>query len=220
MGEERPSLTSSPQDKARFNNEKALAAATAHKQALEQQVRDKEDIAGRMRALLEAAAEQKVRPRQVVGCHKGRLAHSAGPCAQATLEASLASYKESVDALQRKLEGSVDEITRGNEVIARLHRERKAERQKLKLKGQVVLQQERSLEEKGRLLEEARREVRYRAAAAACRCCGVLTGHVAFPVGCRRGSWSAVWLRWPTSATLPAARRRRRRGSCRRAPSC
>lgn len=143
---------------------------------------------------------------------------------QATLEASLASYKDSVGSLQRKLEGSVEEITRGNEVIARLHRERKSERQKLKLKAQVVLQQERSLEEKGRLLEEARREVRGdRCGPEAPRESGpwaavALTSAPA--TGRRRGSWSGAWRLWPTSATRPAGRRRRRRRSCRRAPSC
>lgn len=99
---------------------------------LRQQVADREEALAQARAL-QAAAQQ----------------------GQARAEEALALYKGNALQLQERLEGSVSEIQRGNQIIQKLQGEGAELKRKVRSKGEVLKQQERLLQERQRALDEA-----------------------------------------------------------------
>ena len=123
-------------DARRFELEKALNQGELRAAALEQQAADRDELDANRGALLDAA--------------NARVAQQ---------HESLALYKRSCEQLQRKLEQSADEINKGNAIIARLQGEHRAQRAKIKTKGQVVRQQERALQDRENAGKELERQV-------------------------------------------------------------
>lgn len=90
------------------------------------------------------------------GLKGARAGQEAARAGQARAEEALALYKGNALQLQKRLEGSVEEIQRGNQIIAKLQAEGARARDKLRVKGEVLKQQERLLQERQRALDEAR----------------------------------------------------------------
>ena len=112
-------------DAIKFEQEKELHRLGLSLAAAEQQVRDKEEVIGKMTALLESA-----------GAHKDNV------------EDSLALYKENHSKLHAKLEASVSEINKGNRIITQLQADLRDAKGKLRSKSAVLRQQEALLEER------------------------------------------------------------------------
>lgn len=122
-------------DAAKFESEKTSSRHTVRESALQQQVADKEELLEKTASLLEAAS-----------------------AAKSALEEQLASKSGSSAKMADKLERSIAEINRGNEIIKRIQGEHRSTKAKLKLKQTVVRQQERLLAERERAADEARQE--------------------------------------------------------------
>ncbi|KAG5180833.1 hypothetical protein JKP88DRAFT_349405 [Tribonema minus] len=118
-----------------FEQEKAVQRLGLKEAALEQQVRDLRELVAKSAALQEGAEGGR-----------GQLA------------AALDAYRNNVVALQEKLEASVAEINRGNAIIQRIQSEHKALRSKVRLKTDVIRQQERILADQRDALAAARGE--------------------------------------------------------------
>lgn len=137
--------------------EKELAKTRAANKLLEAEGFRQEKEIQRL-GLNNAALEQNVIDlREMVSKSQALQAGAEG--GQGQLAATLDAYKSNVLALQEKLEASVAEINRGNAIIQRIQSEHSALRSKLKLKSDVIRQQERLLGDQRDALIAARGEV-------------------------------------------------------------
>jgi spindle assembly abnormal protein 6 len=116
-------------DTERFAADKKIHQLDLVVSALRQQVQDKEELSSKTSALFESTRAQR---------------HS--------VEESLRLYKANHGKMQAKLETSVGEINKGNQIIAHLQSEMRELKSKLRWKGGVIKQQEQLLEERGRAM--------------------------------------------------------------------
>jgi spindle assembly abnormal protein 6 len=123
-------------DALKFNNEKELTKLQLRIAAMEQQLKDKEEVIAKMTDLLDNS--------------KGH---------QNNLEESIALYKGQHTQLTSKLESSIAEINRGNSIIQKLQSDYRNARAKIKLKSNVLKQQEQLLDDRRRAAEELQRKL-------------------------------------------------------------
>lgn len=104
--------------------------------SMQQQLMDKEELLSKTTTLLEAAKERRV-----------------------SAEEKLDVFKQNVAKLQRKLEVSIGEINKGNTIIEKQQLDNRQLKQKIKLKGTVIRQQEKSIEQTKSMLDKSDREL-------------------------------------------------------------
>lgn len=102
---------------------------------LERQLKDKEDIIGRLTDLTETNSDYR-----------------------AQQEETLNMLKATVGKLEDKLQQSAAEINKGNSIIQKLQADVKSGKQKLKLKNTVILQQEQVIQQKREINETQNKE--------------------------------------------------------------
>jgi spindle assembly abnormal protein 6 len=116
-------------DTQRFTSEKKIHQLDLEIAALRQQVQDKEELSSKTAALFESTKAQRQ-----------------------SVEESLRLYKANHSKMQSKLETSIAEINKGNQIIAHLQSEMRELKSKLRWKGGVIKQQEQLLEERERAM--------------------------------------------------------------------
>ncbi|DAZ97126.1 TPA: hypothetical protein N0F65_010449 [Lagenidium giganteum] len=124
-------------DQRVFQQDKMLNQAELKIAALQQQVLDKEEVLTKTTDLLESARTHKQE-----------------------IEDSLRMYRDNHNQLQQKLELSIAEINKGNEIIERIQTESRALRMKMKMKSKIIKQQEHIIEEKQAQHSETLRQLK------------------------------------------------------------
>ncbi|TMW55686.1 hypothetical protein Poli38472_010568 [Pythium oligandrum] len=124
-------------DQKVFEQEKKINQLEMKVVALNQQVTDKEEVISKTTELLHAAQHHKQE-----------------------VEDSLKMYRDNHVRLQQKLELSVAEINKGNEIIERIQNENRTLKAKMKMKGKILKQQEDLIDEKQHQREEALLELK------------------------------------------------------------
>ncbi|KAI9915652.1 hypothetical protein PsorP6_007090 [Peronosclerospora sorghi] len=120
-----------------FQQEKQMNALQVRAEGLQHELADKEDRIKKTTELLQAA---KVHNDEV--------------------DESLKLYRDNHAKLQQKLELSISEINKGNEIIERIQTENRTLKSKMRTKAKIIKQQERFLEEKQLQREEALLELK------------------------------------------------------------
>ncbi|CAK4066420.1 unnamed protein product [Aphanomyces euteiches] len=108
-----------------FAKDKLLAHNESRLAALQQQVLDKEEVIQKTSELLQSATNHKLE-----------------------IEETLKMYKANHNAMQQKLELSIAEINKGNQIIEHIQQENQAFKSKLKMKSKILKQQELIVQEK------------------------------------------------------------------------
>ncbi|OQR84215.1 spindle assembly protein [Achlya hypogyna] len=108
-----------------FKKDKLIAQQELQLAALQQQVIDKEHVLSKTSDLLAAA-----------NTHKHEI------------EETLKMYKANHASMQQKLELSISEINKGNQIIEQIQSENRAYKAKLRIKSKILKQQETLVEEK------------------------------------------------------------------------
>ncbi|KAF1323968.1 Spindle assembly protein, partial [Globisporangium splendens] len=124
-------------DQRTFQQEKQINQLEMRTSALQQQVLDKEDVITKTSDLLQAAQ-----------IHKQEV------------EESLKVYRDNHARLQQKLELSISEINKGNDIIERIQNESRALKTKMRMKAKIIKQQEQILDEKQAQRDELVRELK------------------------------------------------------------
>ncbi|EEY70519.1 spindle assembly protein, putative [Phytophthora infestans T30-4] len=124
-------------DQKVFLQEKQINALQVRADALQQQLADKEEVVKKTTDLLQAA---KVHSEEV--------------------DESLKMYRDNHARLQQKLELSISEINKGNEIIERIQNENRTLKAKMRMKVKIIKQQEHFVEEKQLQREEALLELK------------------------------------------------------------
>ncbi|CAK4716316.1 unnamed protein product [Aphanomyces euteiches] len=102
-----------------FAKDKLLAHNESRLAALQQQVLDKEEVIQKTSQLLQSATNHKLE-----------------------IEETLKMYKANHNTMQQKLELSIAEINKGNQIIEHIQQENQAFKSKLKMKSKILKQQE------------------------------------------------------------------------------
>ncbi|ETV99829.1 hypothetical protein H310_07871 [Aphanomyces invadans] len=108
-----------------FTKEKLLNQSDLRIAALQQQVADKEDVIQKSTELLQASSNHKLE-----------------------IEETLTMYKANNSTMQQKLELSISEINKGNQIIEQMHSENQAMKAKLRMKSKILKQQDLIVQEK------------------------------------------------------------------------
>ncbi|KAH7472148.1 Spindle assembly abnormal protein 6-like protein [Phytophthora ramorum] len=124
-------------DQKVFQQEKQINALQVRADALQQQLADKEDVIKKSTDLLQSA---KLHNEEV--------------------DESLKMYRDNHARLQQKLELSISEINKGNEIIERIQNENRTLKSKMRMKAKIIKQQEQFVEEKQLQREEALLELK------------------------------------------------------------
>ncbi|OWZ03741.1 Spindle assembly protein [Phytophthora megakarya] len=124
-------------DQRVFQQEKQINALQVRADALQQQLADKEDVIKKTTDLLQSA---KLHNEEV--------------------DESLKMYRDNHARLQQKLELSISEINKGNEIIERIQNENRTLKSKMRMKAKIIKQQEQFVEEKQLQREEALLELK------------------------------------------------------------
>ncbi|POM60363.1 Spindle assembly protein [Phytophthora palmivora] len=124
-------------DQKVFLQEKQINALQVRADALQQQLADKEDVIKKTADLLQSA---KLHNEEV--------------------DESLKMYRDNHGRLQQKLELSISEINKGNEIIERIQNENRTLKSKMRMKAKIIKQQEQFVEEKQLQREEALLELK------------------------------------------------------------
>ncbi|POM64791.1 Spindle assembly protein [Phytophthora palmivora] len=124
-------------DQKVFLQEKQINALQVRADALQQQLADKEDVIKKTADLLQSA---KLHNEEV--------------------DESLKMYRDNHGRLQQKLELSISEINKGNEIIERIQNENRTLKSKMRMKVKIIKQQEQFVEEKQLQREEALLELK------------------------------------------------------------
>ncbi|GLD96715.1 hypothetical protein PINS_up005398 [Pythium insidiosum] len=124
-------------DQRVFEQEKSINQLEMKVVALNQQLADKEEVIGKTTELLQSAQHHKQE-----------------------IEDSLKMYRDNHTRLQQKLELSVAEINKGNDIIERIQSENRTLKAKMKMKGKILKQQEQLIDEKQLQREEALLELK------------------------------------------------------------
>ncbi|KAK1930792.1 Spindle assembly abnormal protein 6 [Phytophthora citrophthora] len=124
-------------DQKVFQQEKQINALQVRADALQQQLADKEDVIKKTTDVLQSAK-----------------AHNE------EVDESLKMYRDNHARLQQKLELSISEINKGNEIIERIQNENRTLKSKMKMKAKIIKQQEQFVEEKQLQREEALLELK------------------------------------------------------------
>ncbi|KAG6595916.1 Spindle assembly protein [Phytophthora cinnamomi] len=124
-------------DQKVFQQEKQINALQVRADALQQQLADKEDVIKKTTEMLEST---KLHNEEV--------------------DESLKMYRDNHARLQQKLELSISEINKGNEIIERIQNENRTLKSKMKMKAKIIKQQEQFVEEKQLQREEALLELK------------------------------------------------------------
>ncbi|KAG6951801.1 hypothetical protein JG688_00013585 [Phytophthora aleatoria] len=124
-------------DQKVFLQEKQINALQVRADALQQQLADKEDVVAKTTDLLQSA---KLHNEEV--------------------DESLKMYRDNHARLQQKLELSISEINKGNEIIERIQNENRTLKSKMRMKAKIIKQQEQFVEEKQLQREEALLELK------------------------------------------------------------
>ncbi|KAL3660446.1 hypothetical protein V7S43_014598 [Phytophthora oleae] len=124
-------------DQKMFQQEKQINALQVRADALQQQLADKEDVIKKTTDVLQSAK-----------------AHNE------EVDESLKMYRDNHARLQQKLELSISEINKGNEIIERIQNENCTLKSKMRMKAKIIKQQEQFVEEKQLQREEALLELK------------------------------------------------------------
>ncbi|KAG1691042.1 hypothetical protein DVH05_027325 [Phytophthora capsici] len=124
-------------DQKVFQQEKQINALQVRADALQQQLADKEDVIKKTTDVLQSAK-----------------AHNE------EVDESLKMYRDNHARLQQKLELSISEINKGNEIIERIQNENRTLKSKMRMKARIIKQQEQFVEEKQLQREEALLELK------------------------------------------------------------
>ncbi|KAG7386265.1 Spindle assembly abnormal protein 6 [Phytophthora pseudosyringae] len=124
-------------DQKVFQQEKQINALQVRADALQQQLADKEDVIKKTTDLLQST---KLHSEEV--------------------DESLKMYRDNHARLQQKLELSISEINKGNEIIERIQNENRTLKSKMRMKAKIIKQQEQFVEEKQLQREEALLELK------------------------------------------------------------
>ncbi|KAJ0402844.1 hypothetical protein ATCC90586_004531 [Pythium insidiosum] len=124
-------------DQRVFEQEKSINQLEMKVVALNQQLTDKEEVIAKTTELLQSAQHHKQE-----------------------IEESLKMYRDNHARLQQKLEMSVAEINKGNDIIERIQSENRTLKAKMKMKGKILKQQEQLIDEKQIQREEALLELK------------------------------------------------------------
>ncbi|KAE9003369.1 hypothetical protein PR003_g18524 [Phytophthora rubi] len=124
-------------DQKVFQQEKQINALQVRADALQQQLADKEDVNKKTTEMLQSA---KLHNEEV--------------------DESLKMYRDNHAQLQQKLELSISEINKGNEIIERIQNENRTLKSKMRMKAKIIKQQEQFVEEKQLQREEALLELK------------------------------------------------------------
>ncbi|CAI5735540.1 unnamed protein product [Peronospora destructor] len=124
-------------DQKVFQQEKQINALQVRGDALQQQLADKEDVIKKTTDLL----------------HSAKLHNEE-------IDESLKMYRDNHARLQQKLELSISEINKGNEIIERIQNENRTLKSKMRMKAKIIKQQEQLVEEKQLQHEEALLELK------------------------------------------------------------
>ncbi|CAH0521181.1 unnamed protein product [Peronospora belbahrii] len=124
-------------DQKVFQQEKRINGLQVRVDALQQQLADKEDVIKKTTDLLQSA---KVHNEEV--------------------DESLKMYRDNHARLQQKLELSISEINKGNDIIERIQNENRTLKSKMRIKAKIIKQQEQFVEEKQLQREEALLELK------------------------------------------------------------
>ncbi|KAG7396082.1 Spindle assembly abnormal protein 6 [Phytophthora boehmeriae] len=124
-------------DQKVFQQEKQINALQVRADALQQQLADKEEVIKKNTDLLQSA---KLHNEEV--------------------DESLKMYRDNHSRLQQKLELSISEINKGNEIIERIQNENRTLKSKMRTKAKIMKQQEQIVEEKKLQREEALLELK------------------------------------------------------------
>ncbi|CEG36512.1 uncharacterized protein PHALS_03060 [Plasmopara halstedii] len=124
-------------DKKLFQQEKQMNALQVRIDALQQQLADKEEVIKKTTDLLQSAK-----------CHNEEV------------DESLKMYRDNHAKLQQKLEISISEINKGNDIIERIQNENRSLRSKMRMKAKIIKQQEQIIDEKQLQREEALLELK------------------------------------------------------------
>jgi len=119
-----------------FEMEKKAVSTDLSLDALKTQIKDKEHSLGNLQALLDSATERRN-----------------------AAEEKLVLYKSSSSKLQRKLEISIGEINKGNNIIEKQQAELKQCKSKLKTKTTVIKQQEKYVDKLKETIDKHEREI-------------------------------------------------------------
>ena len=121
-------------DETNFLNNKKVAQLTAQLESHEQEINDKSNVLKQMEMRLEESGDQR-----------------------GQLEDALSLLRDNQERLHNKFQDSVNEITKGNDIIQKLQNENKQLRGKLKIKSKVVRRQEEAINEKVKEIDEYHR---------------------------------------------------------------
>ncbi|CAI5735915.1 unnamed protein product [Peronospora destructor] len=124
-------------DQKVFQQEKQINALQVRADALQQQLADKEDVIKKTTDLL----------------HSAKLHNEE-------IDESLKMYRDNHARLQQKLELSISEINKGNEIIERIQNENRTLKSKMRMKAKIIKQQEQLVEENQLQHEEALLELK------------------------------------------------------------
>uniref|UniRef100_A0AAV1USV2 Spindle assembly abnormal protein 6 N-terminal domain-containing protein n=1 Tax=Peronospora matthiolae TaxID=2874970 RepID=A0AAV1USV2_9STRA len=124
-------------DQKASQQEKQMNALQVRTDALQEQLADKEDVVRKTADLLQSA----------------RLHNEE-------VDESLKMYRDNHARLQQKLELSVSEINKGNEIIDRIQNESRTLKSKMRMKAKIIKQQEQFVKEKQLQLEESSLEMK------------------------------------------------------------
>ncbi|TDH71559.1 hypothetical protein CCR75_006471 [Bremia lactucae] len=119
-------------DQKAFQQEKQVNTLQMRVDALQQQLADKEDVLIKTTDLLQSAKH-----------HNDEI------------DDALKKYRDNHARLQQKLELSISEINKGNEIIERMQNENRGLKSKMRMKAKILKQQEQFIEEKQLQREEA-----------------------------------------------------------------
>jgi len=109
-------------EKTRFEQEKQIAELAARCDNLDNQLKAREELIAKNKELVDSANSQKT-----------------------FLEENVGSLKKANEKLEQKCQMCTDEINKGNEIIEKLQNDISNQKQKLKFKNSLVLQQETSI---------------------------------------------------------------------------
>ena len=108
----------------RFSNEKTIAELSVKCEGLGNKLQGKEELMAKQTELVENNASQR-----------------------AVMEESIADYKKRIEKLEQKCTVCSEEINKGNEIIEKLQSDIATQKQKLKTKNSLVMQQEQTINE-------------------------------------------------------------------------
>ncbi|GBG65193.1 hypothetical protein CBR_g49985 [Chara braunii] len=122
-------------DAENHEKEKGINQHLVRISALDQQVHDQEDMIANLSSRVETEAT-----------------------CRAAVETSLKETQASASKMEKRMEASIAEINKGNQIIERLQRELRASKGKMKLKSAMISQQESLLDERQMAVDKVLRE--------------------------------------------------------------